>query len=212
MCKGMVRQFLAPAWVIVPDWILTDLRVCNEMLHVCKKPELLHIDINEDVDSILAGKPDHIRNDDFVDNLYKEMSESEDKERKVLKVVQMSDVHLDFQYTEGTISNCGDILCCRESSGWPYKEEHKAAGPWGAHYCDLPVPTYQSMLDYMVEEIDPDFVLWTGDNSAHDIWENTSEQEIAYTIKVSDMLRETTKDREIQVYPSIGNHDVWIEE
>ena len=45
------------------------------------------------------------------------------------------------------------------------------------------------MLDYMTDVIEPDFVFWTGDNTPHDIYENTSEEEIEHVIKVSDMIR-----------------------
>ena len=103
-----------------------------------------------------------------------------------MKVVHFSDVHLDFEYKEGTLANCGEILCCREEAGWPTEEGDIAAGAWGMpNDCDIPVQTYQSMLNYIVNDIKPDFIIWTGDNSAHDIWKNTSDEVVEYTIKVT---------------------------
>ena len=32
----------------------------------------------------------------------------------VLKVVQLSDVHVDLKYKPGGVVNCGEPLCCRE--------------------------------------------------------------------------------------------------
>jgi len=56
--------------------------------------------------------------------------------------------------------------------------EQILAGTWGSNaggLCDLPKETFDNMLEYVVNEIQPDVIFWTGDNSAHDIWKNTVE-------------------------------------
>ena len=87
--------------------------------------------------------------------------------RPTLKALHMSDVHIDFDYTPGTLSNCKDYLCCHVGSGYPRHASDVAAGNWGAPNCDIPIRTYQSMLDHMVENNLPDMVFWTGDNASH---------------------------------------------
>ncbi len=103
----------------------------------------------------------------------------------MLRAMHLSDVHLDFEYTPGTISNCNEYLCCRESVGYPKKAGDVAAGDWGATNCDIPVQTMQSMLDHIVANDVPDMIFWTGDNSAHDIWSNDANESVSYTVKVS---------------------------
>lgn len=42
------------------------------------------------------------------------------------------------------------------------------------------------MLDYIAQgDTMPDMVFWTGDNSAHNVWDNTADESVAYTVKVS---------------------------
>lgn len=48
------------------------------------------------------------------------------------------------------------------------------------------------MLDYVVQDDAnlPDMVFWTGDNSAHNVWDNTADESVAYTVKVSQMIKD----------------------
>jgi len=115
---------------------------------------------------------------------------TDQKKRQSLRAVHFSDVHLDNDYKAGTLANCTEILCCREEAGWPIEDGDIPAGEWGGmDRCDIPPKTYQSMLDYIVHEIKPDIIFWTGDNSAHDIWKNTSDEEIGYTLQTTQMLK-----------------------
>ena len=98
-------------------------------------------------------------------------------EADTIKAVHISDVHIDMEYMAGTNSICDSLLCCREDSGMP-GPSGVAAGEWGSNQgglCDLPQKTFANMLDFVVNEVKPDVIFWTGDNSAHDIWKNTVE-------------------------------------
>ena len=77
--------------------------------------------------------------------------------------------------------------------------------------CDLPPKTFKSMLDFISDEIRPDIVFWTGDNSSHDIWRNTSDESIDYSMLATDMIKEAFKGQDVAIYPSLGNHDTWFE-
>jgi len=50
------------------------------------------------------------------------------------------------------------------------------AGKWGDYECDIPQMTLKSMFDFIASNQDTlktDFITWTGDNSAHNVWDNT---------------------------------------
>ena len=70
-------------------------------------------------------------------------------------------------------------------SGFPTHEDDIAAGEWGSTMCDIPAKTFKSMLDHIVETDLPDMVFWTGDNSAHNIWNNNANESIMYTVEVT---------------------------
>jgi len=53
------------------------------------------------------------------------------------------------------------------------------------------------------------FITWTGDNSAHNVWNNTNEEVYQYTSAITKDLNDALGKMPIQVYPSLGNHDVW---
>ena len=98
--------------------------------------------------------------------------------------MHLTDVHLDVEYKVGTITECGSALCCREETGYP-KPGEKGAGKWGEYKCDTPVDTLENALDYVVNELKPDIIFWTGDNNPHDVWAQTNESIANYTIKVT---------------------------
>ena len=69
--------------------------------------------------------------------------------------------------------------------------------------------TFQSLLENVVNVQKPDVIFWTGDNSSHNIWNNTVEEVTSYTKDVTDMIKEAIKDTNITVVPIHGNHDTW---
>ena len=60
----------------------------------------------------------------------------------------MSDPHLDFEYTPGTISKCNMPLCCRKENGFT-SDPFLSAGKWGSYECDIPFITLINMLKYV---------------------------------------------------------------
>jgi len=116
--------------------LMTKNRVCNEWLGRCAKPVIKEIDLDQWVSDLLASKPESIANDDFVNNMYAQMTP--DSVKETVTVVHISDPHLDFQYVEGALADCGSYLCCRAESGPAPTDPSKAAGAWGSYICDLP--------------------------------------------------------------------------
>ena len=78
--------------------------------------------------------------------------------------------------------------CCRANAGFP-KAGESGAGEWGSIFCDLPMQTFETMLNFVSDEIKPDMVFWTGDNTAHNVWSNTADETVMYTVTVSTMIR-----------------------
>ena len=72
------------------------------------------------------------------------------------------------------------------------------------------------MLDYIAENqqevFQANFVSWTGDNSAHNIWDITYDEILESTKNVTRTIKEVLGKLEpkIEFYPSIGNHDVYL--
>lgn len=67
-------------------------------------------------------------------------------------------------------NNCGEPLCCRERNG-PGANASSQAGAWGDYQCDTPVPLLESLFAHIsAMNPPPDFILYTGDSPAHDIW------------------------------------------
>lgn len=64
-------------------------------------------------------------------------------------------------------------------------------------------------MNFVRDDIKPDVLVWTGDNSAHDTWQNTSEQVIEYTTKITDIIAETFESTDVKILPIEGNHDTW---
>jgi len=54
-----------------------------------------------------------------------------------------------------------------------------------------------------------DFITWHGDNSGHNVWDNTNEEVLEYTMVITETLMKALVDTDIAIFPSLGNHDTW---
>lgn len=96
---------------------------------------------------MLADKPALIQNDDYVDNLYKMIAADPNKDqRPTLKFVHFTDIHMDPFYRSGASKHCDDVICCRESDGFP-TDPALQAGPLGEYSCDIPIDVVTQMGD-----------------------------------------------------------------
>lgn len=123
----------------------------------------------------------------------------------ILRVLHLSDVHLDPYYQEGYRADCGEPLCCRVSSGLP-SNSRDAAGRWGDYrYCDTPLRTLESSLKHISKTHKIDYVIWTGDIPPHDIW-NNSRKEASYLLhEVTNLMKKYFNG--VPVFPALGNHE-----
>jgi len=64
-------------------------------------------------------------------------------------------------------------------------------------------------MEFVANEIQPDLIFWTGDNSSHNIWDNTMDEVIGYTEMVTNTIKDAIEGKNITVLPMHGNHDSW---
>jgi sphingomyelin phosphodiesterase len=117
--------------------------------------------------------------------------------------LHISDLHPDFFYVEGTPVQCDQPVCCRTNVTAKANSTNKA-GRWGSlGDCDLPIQTFNLFLE-QVSKMKIDFVLWTGDNTAHDIWQQNQDYNANFSIILTDLMKSKLK---VPVFPSAGNHE-----
>ena len=86
-------------------------------------------------------------------------------------------------------------------------DEADAAGFWGdSRKCDTPLRTIEAMYRN-IRNHHPyiDFIYWTGDLPAHDIWKQTKASNAEIVRGTASQLLEHFPD--VPVYPALGNHE-----
>jgi len=75
-----------------------------------------------------------------------------------LKVLHLTDVHVDPHYTPGSNAECDEPVCCRKGQGDP-KEEKDLAGYWGDYRdCDSPMHAFKDLIKHAAHQ--------------HPVWKN----------------------------------------
>ncbi|XP_068600636.1 sphingomyelin phosphodiesterase [Brachionichthys hirsutus] len=122
------------------------------------------------------------------------------------RVLFLTDVHWDQEYKVGSAADCQAPLCCREDSGSP-SWRRREAGYWGTYSkCDLPLWTLENLLENAAIAGRWDWVYWTGDIPAHNVWSQTRTQQLS-ELKVISRLIHKHLGFNVTVYPAIGNHE-----
>lgn len=172
ICEGathIMGEIVLPS---LTKFLLGPEYLCSQrVLGYCDSPTFVELKAQDYIDEQMSLKKPELESNDFIDKLYDEIS-ADPNQRETIKIVQLADAHLDAQYLEGTIADCNLPICCRKNNGFTTDASIRA-GKWGDYKCDTPIEVYLSMLQFVKEEIKPDVFIWTGDNSPHDIWQNT---------------------------------------
>ncbi|XP_038051985.1 sphingomyelin phosphodiesterase-like isoform X2 [Patiria miniata] len=122
-----------------------------------------------------------------------------------LTILHLSDLHWDRMYQEGAEVECGEPLCCRSNDKKPAKGK-PAAGKWGDYRgCDTPTRVFENLLQTVAKQHKIDFVYLTGDLPAHDVWNQTREDQTSIINQTTAMFQ--TYLPGIPVYPAVGNHE-----
>ncbi|OAR03115.1 hypothetical protein LLEC1_05371 [Akanthomyces lecanii] len=126
--------------------------------------------------------------------------------KKPLKVVHYSDIHVDPLYMTGSSTECRKAICCRPFTKDDEPGNAKSpAGPYGDHNCGVPESLELSMYK-AIEKMFPDqaFTIFTGDIVDH-MLSNTSKP---YNLNEIDDAYNKMNDSFKLVYGTIGNHEV----
>ena len=181
--EAVIRRF------VNGDYICTLLKICNDTTE--------YESIDDYAKKILGDKPE----------TQKKEIVPRKNEDDYYKVLQVTDIHLDMEYKEGTVANCNLPLCCRELHDddlVPVKQIF--AGLYGTTgKCDSNIETVKAFAD-KAKELNPDYIMFTGDNIAHSVWLVTQEE----VINATKMQIEAIQERfgmDTPIYPAIGNHE-----
>lgn len=91
-------------------------------------------------------------------------------------------------YAVGSAADCKDPLCCRADSQAP-KWRRREAGFWGTYSkCDLPLRTVENLLENAARDGPWDWVYWTGDIPAHNIWSQTRKQQLSELTVITRLI------------------------
>jgi hypothetical protein len=130
-----------------------------------------------------------------------------------VKVLHLSDVHLDPRYYASSEANCTDGFCCRTNvkNANPALGISQPASLYGAFKCDSPydlvAAAFQAIgpLTGTNSSYPLGWTLYTGDIVAHDAGFQMSEALVEYTeVSVYDMLKTFITG---PVFAALGNHD-----
>ncbi|XP_012705465.2 sphingomyelin phosphodiesterase isoform X1 [Fundulus heteroclitus] len=122
------------------------------------------------------------------------------------RVLFLTDIHWDKDYKTGSAADCKEPLCCREDSGVP-KWKRREAGYWGTYSkCDLPLRTLENLLENAAKAGPWDWVYWTGDIPAHNVWFQTRDQQLTELSVISRLIHKYL-GANVSVYPAVGNHE-----
>ncbi|XP_078255713.1 cyclic GMP-AMP phosphodiesterase SMPDL3A isoform X1 [Rhinoraja longicauda] len=113
----------------------------------------------------------------------------------------VTDLHLDPTYH----LSADPTKVCFSSLGFPAKH----AGPYGDYMCDSPYNLIHSAFKFMKDaEVQPSFVIWTGDSPPHVPVEKLSTKIV---LDILHNMTQTIQDhfKDLQVFPALGNHDFW---
>ena len=122
-----------------------------------------------------------------------------------LKMLHITDIHYDPEYIEGASVYCDYGVCCHEPASTYTRIK---SGKFGSLInCDTNNYTLISFVE-KAKELNPDFIIWTGDNAEHNNW-NSSQDEVYYTTQTIKDLIDNTFGKDIRIYPVIGNHETY---
>ncbi|XP_029375342.1 sphingomyelin phosphodiesterase [Echeneis naucrates] len=122
------------------------------------------------------------------------------------RVLFLTDIHWDQEYVAGSAADCRDPLCCRKDSGSP-SWRRRQAEYWGTYSkCDLPLRTVENLLENAAKAGSWDWVYWTGDIPAHNVWSQTRKQQLSELTVISRLIHKHLGPN-VTVYPAVGNHE-----
>jgi hypothetical protein len=128
--------------------------------------------------------------------------------KEPLKVLHVSDYHLDMRYIVGSEADCDGLVCCRV---FPYTNISapivEPASLFGNYLCDTPEPLGTSVFRNVpkvtgFEWDEFSFGIFTGDLVSHDIWELTEPYVVAENLESYQQFFNGLGG--IKIFPTLG--------
>jgi hypothetical protein len=129
-------------------------------------------------------------------------------QKEPLKVLHVSDYHLDMRYVVGSEAECTGPVCCRV---FPYTNVSvpilEPASLFGNYLCDTPEPLGTSVFRNVpkvtgFEWSDFSFGIFTGDLVSHDLWELTEAYVVAEDLESYQQFFNGLGG--VKLYPTLG--------
>jgi sphingomyelin phosphodiesterase len=194
VCNEYLNLYGPVIYESLVDHYLNGEYVCS-ISKICMQEHFIRLSADEYAKELLKDKPLNITTPLI------------DTQAPTWKVLQVADLHVDYLYKEGSNAKCSEPLCCRVTDKTTSSVDR--AGKWGSvGKCDLPIKTLELFTDHVNKEIKPDFILWTGDNPAHDPWTGSQESAFNATQTFVDLIIKNNK-HSLPVYPTAGNHEMY---
>ncbi|MCJ1431084.1 hypothetical protein MMC27_000434 [Xylographa pallens] len=133
--------------------------------------------------------------------------------KEPLKVLHISDYHLDMRYVVGSEANCTGPVCCRV---FPYTNVstpiEEPASLFGNYLCDTPEALATSVFRSVpkvtgYEWSEFSFGIFTGDLVSHDLWELTEPYVLSEELESYQQFFDGMGG--VKLYPTLGNHDTY---
>lgn len=121
----------------------------------------------------------------------------------VMRILHLSDIHLDEVYTPGLDTDCGEPLCCRPPNKFVGLD--KGAGKWGSYPCDIPLTTVENLFQHISSSVQFDYLYWTGDLPAHNIWNQSRSDQLRILNTIVQLILKYFPGK--MVFPAVGNHE-----
>ncbi|KAK0405862.1 hypothetical protein QR680_018243 [Steinernema hermaphroditum] len=199
VCKGIAGEFKDEFIWVTGQLVVNPNEVCGILFKDCGNsfnPFVSTWNV-----SIPGNKPPH----------KEPVTPAADKPK--LRVVHISDLHIDLQYAVGTEADCGEPQCCRmlkdthELDSRAFKVK-RPAGYWGTinANCDTPYWTLDNMMQHIQKtENNVDYIIVSGDLESHADWDYTHESHQVAIRNISALFKQYFPD--VNTYFAVGNHE-----
>lgn len=201
VCFQTYRTYKKDVLEILLDSKLSARQICGNMIGLCSIVPTLEWNISvPDMASFMTIENLTSFEEPVVANV--------ENNRNVLKILQLSDAHLQFDYQPGSNLHCNEPICC--SSG-NTTESGRSAGYFGSFgLCDLPIWTADAILQHISDtEKNIDAIYYTGDSVSHRVWSQNLYANINASLMFYSLLQKHFESKRCPMYFSIGNHDIF---
>ncbi|VIO95403.1 Uncharacterized protein BM_BM1724 [Brugia malayi] len=191
ICYSLAKQFREELLYVVEKLILQPDALCSMFLNDCS---------NSGMDTSIWNITLPPKWPDPKYPTYPAMRENN------LRVLHITDLHLDPEYAPGSEANCSSELCCHAQSESNGSTIMQKSGYWGTPaVCDIPYRTVENMLQNIQKLGKIDYILVGGDYESHMDWTYTKEDHLKTIRNLSAVLHKYFENTPI--YWTLGNHE-----